>query len=371
LIDAHSHLALRGGVNEATHSMTSETRIRDVIDSDDIDIYRQLAGGLTMSCIIHGSANTIGGQNAVIKLRWGALPDEMLVGTAKPGLKFALGENVKRSNVQGPPTTRYPATRMGVEQYLRDAFQAAKDYRQEWQVYERDKKEGKNPIPPRRDLRLEPLVEILDGKRQVQCHSYRQDEILALIRVGDDMGFKVEFLIHILEGYKVADVLKKHGTMPSTFSDWWAYKFEVYDAIPYNGALMRDQGLLVSFNSDDTELARRMNLEAAKAVKYGNVPEEEALKFVTLNPAIQLGVNDRAGSIEPGKDADFVIWSGSPLSTYSMCEQTWIDGRRYFDRAEDGELRKKAAEQKTAITQKILGKKPEKKQNTEKTSNPK
>ena len=211
-------------------------------------------------------------------------------------------------------------------------------------------------IPPRRDLRLEPLVEVLDGKRQIQCHAYRQDEVLSLIRLADEMGFKVGLFIHILEGYKVAEVMKKHGAMPTTFSDWWAYKFEVYDAIPYNGALMRDQGLLVSFNSDDTELARRMNFEAAKAVKYGDVPPEEALKFVTINSAKQLGIDNHVGSLETGKDADFVIWSGSPLSTYSRCEQTWIDGRRYFDRNEDQKLREEVSRQRAALIQKVMQK---------------
>ena len=352
LIDAHSHLAIRSGINEYTHSVTSETRIADVLDSDDVNIYRQLAGGLTASCISHGSANTIGGQNAVIKLRWGALPSELLIAGQTPVQKFALGENVKRSNVPGPPTTRYPATRMGTEELLRDSFRAAMDYRREWKEYDEGVKKNKNLIPPRRDLRLEPLAEILDGKRVIHCHAYRQDEVLAFIRLAEEFGFKIEVFIHILEGYKIAEALKAHGAMPSTFSDWWAYKAEAYDAIPYNGALMREQGLLVSFNSDDVELARRMNLEAAKAVKYGGVPEEDALKFVTLNPARQLHIDGRVGSIEKGKDADIVIWSGPPLSTYSVCEQTWIDGRRYFDISEDHERRARVEREKAALLQK-------------------
>ncbi|RMD97469.1 MAG: amidohydrolase, partial [Calditrichaeota bacterium] len=251
-------------------------------------------------------------------------------------------------------TTRYPQTRMGVEEFFRDNFQAAKDYRREWQEYEARKKKNKNLIPPRKNLRLEALLEILDGKRQIHCHSYRQDEILALIRVADEMGFKVDVFTHILEGYKVADAMKKHGSMASTFSDWWAYKFEVYDAIPYNGALMYQQGLVVGYNSDSAELARRLNTEAAKAMKYGGVPEEDAIKFATLNPAKQLHVENRVGSLEPGKDADFVIWNGPPMSTYSRCEQTWIDGRKYFDIQEDQKMRQEVARERARLVQKIL-----------------
>jgi imidazolonepropionase-like amidohydrolase len=273
----------------------------------------------------------------------------MLVDGAYPMQKFALGENPKLSNVQGPPATRYPGSRMGVEQLLRDSFRAAADYKKEWNDYEAGVKKNKNLIPPRRDLRIEPLVEILDGKRQIQCHAYRQDEVLAFIRLAEEMHFKVEVFIHILEGYKVAEAMRAHGAMPTTFSDWWIYKAEVYDAIPYNGALMREEGLLVSFNSDDTELARRMNTEAAKAVKYGGVPEEEALKFVTINSAKQLHVDHLIGSLEKGKDADIVIWSGPPLSSYSVCEQSWIDGRRYFDRNEDIERRARIEREKAVL----------------------
>lgn len=351
LIDAHSHIAL-AAINEGSHSVVSEVRTQDVINSDDISIYRQLAGGLTMANLLHGSANPIGGQNSVIKLRWGALPAEMLFDGAMPGIKFALGENVKRSRMQG--NTRYPNTRMGVEQIFEDHFQAAKDYRTEWENYRKARKKNKNLVPPRRNLRLETLLEILDGKRQIHCHSYRQDEILALIRVADRMGFKVDVFTHILEGYKVAEAMKKHGAMASCFSDWWAYKFEVYDAIPYNGALMYEQGLVVSYNSDSAELARRMNTEAAKAVKYGGVPPEEAFKFVTLNPAKQLRIEDRVGSLEKGKDADFVIWNGSPLSSLSRAEQTWIDGRKYFDIEQDREMQQANARERAELVQKVL-----------------
>lgn len=353
LIDAHSHIAIQGGVNEGTQAVTSEVRIADVIDNYAIDIYRQLAGGLTTSHVLHGSANPIGGQIAVIKLRWGAPAEALKFEDAPPGIKFALGENVKQSNWGDRFTTRYPQTRMGVEQIIRDRFKAALDYEKERKKYN-SLKNKKGVIPPRRDLELEALLEILHGKRVVHSHSYRQDEILMLVRIAEDFGFTIGAFQHVLEGYKVAEALAQHGAGASTFSDWWAYKFEVYDAIPYNGALMHDAGVVVSFNSDSRELARRMNLEAAKAVKYGGLSEEEALKFVTLNPAKQLRIDHRVGSLEPGKDADFVIWSVHPLSTYTICEQTWIEGRKYFDRAEDLQMRNQVAAERARLIQKVL-----------------
>lgn len=350
IIDCHSHIATDGGINEATQSITAEVRIGDFIDPHDINIYRQLAGGVTAANILHGSANTIGGQNQVIKFRWGALPEEMKFAAAPKGIKFALGENVKQSNWGAGFGTRYPQSRMGVEQLLRDAFRAADDYRRRWTDYRRTKR----GLPPRVDLELEALVEVLEGKRLVHCHSYRQDEILAFLRVCEEFHIRVATMQHILEGYKVADVMQKHGVGGSSFSDWWAYKFEVWDAIPYNGALMHEAGVVVSFNSDDAELARRLNLEAAKAVKYGGVPPEEALKFVTLNAAKQLGVDRETGSIEPGKDADLALWSHSPLSAFTRCEQTWIDGRKFFDRADDAKRRVEVEEHRNAIIQRIL-----------------
>jgi N-acetylglucosamine-6-phosphate deacetylase len=353
LIDCHSHIATDGGVNESGQAISAEVRIGDFVNPDDINIYRQLAGGVTSSNILHGSANPIGGQNQVIKLRWGAPAEQLKFENAPPGIKFALGENVKQSNWDIPESrrTRYPQSRMGVEQLIRDEFKAAQDYRRAFKDFESN---AKSKLPPRRDLELDAIAEILEHKRWIHCHSYRQDEILALIRVCDEFGIKIGSLQHILEGYKVAEAIAKHGATASSFSDWWAYKFEVYDAIPYNGAIMHDAGIVVSFNSDDAELARRLNLEAAKAVKYGAVSETEALKFVTLNPAKQLRIDDRVGSIEVGKDADIVVWSGSPLSTLSRVEQTWVDGRKYFDRAEDLKLREKQREMRTALVQRIL-----------------
>ncbi|QDU94714.1 amidohydrolase family protein [Lignipirellula cremea] len=350
LIDCHSHMATDGGINESAQAITAEVRIGDFIDSNDTTIYWQLAGGVTTSNILHGSANPIGGQNQVIKLRWGALPEEMKLAEAPPGIKFALGENVKQSNWGDRYTTRYPQTRMGVEQIIRERFQSAKEYAQNWEQWRR----SPQGLPPRRDLELEAIAEILSGQRWLHCHSYRQDEILALLRTCDDFGVTIGTLQHILEGYKVADAIAAHGAMGSAFSDWWAYKLEVYDAIPHNGAMMHQAGVVVSFNSDDRELGRRLNTEAAKAIKYGGLSEVEALKFVTLNPARQLRIDQHVGSLEPGKHADLVIWNGPPLSTMSRCEQTWVDGRVYFDRTADQERRREVAGMRRTLVQKIL-----------------
>jgi imidazolonepropionase-like amidohydrolase len=367
LIDAHSHSAT-SAVNESGQAVSAEVRIGDVVDCDDISIYRQLAGGLTTAHVMHGSANPMGGQNQTMKWRWGEGPEGIKFVETPPTIKFALGENVKQSNWGDRFTSRYPQTRMGVEQIMRDRFKAALDYEKAWAEYEVKKKslpaaQRDGIIPPRRDLELETLLEILHGKRFIHCHSYVQSEILMLTRVARDFGFKLGAFQHVLEGYKVADDIAQYAGGGSCFSDWWAYKFEVYDAIPYNGALMRDAGVVVSFNSDSDELARRMNLEAAKAVKYGNVPEEEALKFVTLNPARQLKIDQYIGSLEPGKHADFVIWNGHPLSTYTMCEQTWIEGRKYFDRAEDLKMSEEITKEREALIQKVLAaKKDDKKE---------
>jgi imidazolonepropionase-like amidohydrolase len=351
LIDAHSHSMILGGVNEGTLPSTAMVRIGDVVNSETRNIQDQLAGGLTVANLLHGSANPIGGQNQVLKLRDGASPEEMKFAGAPTGIKFALGENVKQSNITERNPTRFPQSRTGVPTFYRNRFTAAQQYLQAWSDYEegsagalrRPDAAARRPHPPRRDLELETLGEIIEGKRLIHCHSYRQDEILAFLRVMEDFQVRVGTLQHILEGYKVADEIAKHGAGASTFSDWWAFKFEVYDAIPYAGALMHERGVLVSFNSDSSDLARRMNTEAAKAVKYGGVSEEEALKFVTINAAKQLGIDKHVGSLEPGKDADFVVWSGHPLDSRSVVLQTWIDGKKYFDR---DEALKRAAERK-------------------------
>lgn len=332
IIDEHSHIAIDRGVNESGQAVTAEVRIGDVIDPDDINIYRQLAGGVTCSQLLHGSANPIGGQSAIIKLRWGLNPEAMKVKDSSRFIKFALGENVKQSNWGDRNTVRFPQTRMGVEQVFYDAFIRAKEYQAEWTLYNaKSKKEKKKAIAPRFDLELEALKEILDTQRFITCHSYIQSEINMLMHVADSMGFRVNTFTHILEGYKVADKMREHGVAGSTFSDWWAYKYEVNDAIPYNGAIMHQNGVLTGFNSDDAEMGRRLNQEAAKAVKYGGVSEVEAWKFVTLNPAKMLHLDHRMGSLKVGKDADLVIWSANPLSIYAQVEQTYIDGILFYD----------------------------------------
>jgi imidazolonepropionase-like amidohydrolase len=337
IIDCHSHIAIEGGVNEGSVSVSSIANIAEVLDSDDVDIYRNLAGGVTTANILHGSANSIGGQTIVIKLRWGQPAAKLPFEGALPGIKFALGENPKRSNfsIPGQPK-RYPATRMGVEETIRGAFTEAHDYKNSWEAYgKRISAGGKNVLPPRRDLRLEPLVEVLDGKRYVHAHCYREDEILMLLRVAKEFGFKVRTFQHVLEGYKVADEIAAAGAGASTFSDWWAYKVEAYDAIPYNTALMTKRGVVVSVNSDDAAEATHLNQEAAKSMKFGGLTHDEALKLVTINPAIQLGIDKRVGSIDVGKDADLVIYNHDPLSAYAVTQKTLVDGRVLFDRDKD------------------------------------
>ncbi|QYK47533.1 MAG: amidohydrolase family protein [Phycisphaeraceae bacterium] len=355
LIDCHSHTGLfRWGVNEFATNITSECAIGDTTDPDTINWYRQLAGGLVAANQLHGSANPIGGQSQTLKLRWGVRhPDDMHVEDAKPGIKFALGENVKQSN-SGQGSTRYPQTRMGVEAILRDRFQQAKEYGEAWTKWNASGGSDKPGTAPRRDLQLEALWEILRGDRLVHCHSYRQDEILMLCRVAKDFGFRIGTFQHVLEGYKVAEAIKEVAIGASAFSDWWNFKVEVQDAIPYNGALMHFAGVNVSFNSDDDQLATHMNIEAAKAVRYGNVPPAEALKFITINPAKQLMIDGRTGSLEVGKDADVVIWSRDPLTATARAEATYVDGREMFSLARDAELQRHAAAERTRLIKKIL-----------------
>jgi imidazolonepropionase-like amidohydrolase len=345
IIDEHSHAAILGNVNECTNILTCEVRIQDVINSESVNLYRQLAGGVTAMQLLHGSCNSIGGQAAFIKSKWGEGPDGLFQSWVPGTVKFALGENPKQSNWGNDRTDRYPKTRAGVEQSIRDAFIAARDYDRAWAEF----RAGQRPLPPRRDLQLDALSEIVNGRRHIHAHSYRQDEILMLIRVAEEFGIKVNTFTHILEGYKVADEMAVHGSTGMGFSDWWGYKQEVIDAIPHNGFLMWDRGVVTGFNSDSDELARRLNTEAAKAIKYGGVPREEALKFVTLNPARSMLADARLGSIEVGKDADFAIWSGEPLSPYALCEQTWIEGRKYFDRAADLAGRAELARERDAL----------------------
>jgi imidazolonepropionase-like amidohydrolase len=348
IIDEHSHIAISRGVNECTEASTAEVRIGDVINPDDINIFRQLSGGVTTSQLLHGSCNPIGGQSAIIKLRWGASPEEMKFEGADPFIKFALGENVKRSG--GNNNQRFPDSRMGVEQVYIDYFTRAKAYSEEIE------KLGADHV--RRNLDLEALAEILNKKRFITCHSYVQSEINMLMHVAEKFDFKVNTFTHILEGYKVADKMKKHGVGAASFSDWWAYKFEVYEAIPYNGAILHSQGVTTAFNSDDAEMARRLNQESAKAIKYGNLTETEALKFVTLNPAKLLHLDHRVGSLKEGKDADVVVWNGSPMSVYSLVEKTFVDGIKYYDKEEQANKQESIQKKERASFRKCCNRSP-------------
>ncbi|SHF89550.1 amidohydrolase family protein [Flavisolibacter ginsengisoli] len=355
IIDEHSHIAA-SSINEGGQSVTSEVRIADNLNPDDINIYRQLSGGVTTSHILHGSANTIGGQTQLIKLRWGANDEDLKFKGSAPFIKFALGENVKRSPANAGQQNRFPDTRMGVEEVLTDAFTRAKDYERSWKEYE-SARNKKGMTAPRKDLELDALVEILNNKRFITCHSYVQSEITSAMRVADKMGYKVNTFTHILEGYKVADKMKAHGANASTFSDWWAYKMEVQDAIPYNAAIMSRVGLNVAINSDDAEMARRLNQEAAKIVKYGGVSEEEALKMVTLNPAKMLHVEDKVGSLKVGKDGDIVVWTDNPLSIYARPDYTIVDGTIYFDRLKDEQMQKLVDAERSRLVKKMIGEK--------------
>ena len=354
MIDCHSHTGISRGVNEGGEAVTAEARVQDVIDPDDVNWYRQLAGGVTAVSQLHGSANAIGGQSSTVKIRWGSLhPDELVFAGAAPGIKFALGENPRGAN--GGDDGRYPGTRMGVEALLRDRFLAAQDYQKRMANYEQlSPRDRANTLPPRRDLEREAVAEILAGKRRVHCHSYRQDEIFMFCRMAKEFGFRIGTFQHVLEGYKVADAIRDSAIGASAFSDWWGYKFEVYDAVPDNGAILREVGVCVSFNSDSDEHARRLNTEAGKAVKYGGVQPHEALKFVTRNPAIQLGIDAQTGSLEAGKHADLAVWSADPLSYDAVCERTFVDGAERFSLERDRELRAAVRADRARLLRKAL-----------------
>ena len=343
IIDEHSHIAT-SAVNESGHNSTAEVTIEDVVDPDDINIYRNIAGGVTSIQILHGSANPIGGRSAIIKLKWGENAENMIYDNSPKFIKFALGENVKQSNWGDRQTIRFPQTRMGVEQVFIDYFQRAKEY-------DAKKKSGQ---PYRKDIELETLAEIINKERFITCHSYVQSEINMLMKVAEQFDFNVNTFTHILEGYKLADKMKKHGVGGSTFADWWAYKYEVNDAIPYNAAIMHNQGVTVAINSDDAEMSRRLNQEAAKTIKYGGLTEQEAWETVTINPAKLLHLDNRTGSIKEGKDADVVLWSDNPLSIYSKAEKTIIDGAIYFDIEKDIEKRKAIKAEKAKLVEMML-----------------
>lgn len=355
IIDAHSHTML-DAINEISSSVTSMTNVRDVLNPTDVSIYRALAGGVTTANLLHGSANPIGGQNTVVRYKFGRPVEEFVFPGAPPGIKFALGENPKRigANPQPGQTPRYPVTRMGTMEVIRSAFLRARDYKQSWD----DFRAKKTKVQPRRNLELEPIVEILEGKRLVHAHGYRSDEHLNLLLLADEFGFKVATLQHALEAYKIAPEIAKRGTAASVFADSWSYKLEAYDSIPYNAAILWKNGVSVSINSDSDERARRLNLDAAKMMKYGGVPEEEALKMITLNPAKQLGIDKRVGSVEVGKDADLVVWTAHPFSVYARPEMTMIEGVVYFDRGRDVLRRQEIAREREALEKMEMNKAP-------------
>ena len=352
IIDEHSHIAM-DGTNEMGQAITSEVRVGDIIDPEDQSIYRQLAGGVTLSHILHGSANPIGGQSILIKERWGHNAEELKVEGQVGFLKHALGENVKRT------TSRYPNTRMGVEQIIRDAYRRAIDYNNEWKVWNAMKPaERIGKVPPRRDLELDPIVDVLEKRSFIECHTYLQSEGIMIMNLAKEFGVKVNSLIHFNEGYKIADQIAKNGAAASVFSDWWDYKYEVYEGISYNAAMLLSQGVLVCINSDDDEMGRRLNQEAAKIMKYGGISETQALDLVTINPAIMLHLGDRTGSIKVGKDADLVLWTDYPLSVYAHANKTMVDGIIYYDEEQDAKMKEQIDSERNRIIANILRETP-------------
>lgn len=367
IIDAHSHSATEAmDVNEGVNSISAEVRVSDLLDPHSRSIYLQLAGGVTTAHILHGSGNAIGGQNAIVKYRWGVeRPDELVFAAARPTIKLALGENPTHAAFKGGMSgmpgmggseLRYPATRMGVAAFIRSSFEQARRYRSEWRQYDAlSRARQARVVPPRRDLRLETLVEVLEGRRDIHVHSYRADEILMLMRLSEEVGFPVRTFHHVLEGYRVADELAAYGAGASTFSDWWSYKMEAYQAIPWNAAIMRERGVLVSLNSDNADLARRLNIEAAKMLSFGGLDRESALAMITINPARQLRIDDRVGSLARGKDADLVVWDGDPLSVYSRADLSFVDGRLRFSRERDLAHRAEVAAARARLADELRG----------------
>lgn len=355
IIDAHSHSML-DSINEGAFSVTSMTGTRDMLNPSDITIYRALAGGVTAALLLHGSANSIGGKSTTVKFKWGHPVEDYVVEGAPPGIKFAMGENVRQTTRSPQPgqTIRYPRTRQGTIETMRDAFLRARDYKKSWE----DFRAGKTRVQPRKDLELEPLVEVIEGKRLVHAHGYRSDEHLNLMILADEFGFKVATLQHGLEAYKIAPEIAKRGTGASIFVDSWGYKLEAYDSIPYNAYILWKNGVVVSINSDSDERMRRLNLDAAKVMKYGGVPEQDALQMITINPAKQLGIDKRTGSIEVGKDADIAIWTAHPFSVFSRVDTTMIEGEVLFDRAKDAQLRKDTAAERERLEKLDVNKAP-------------
>ncbi|MGB8010814.1 MAG: amidohydrolase [Terriglobales bacterium] len=334
IVDSHSHIALSDDVNEATSPVTPQMMMKDAFDYQDKAIYRALAGGVTTSLLLHGSANMIGGQAVVIKHKFGATRDAMLFPNAPGSIKFASGENPKR--VYGG-RDQLPSTRMGNFEVQREALVQAQDYMREWDAYNAKVKRGdKDATPPKRDLKLEALADVLRGKLMVQIHCYRADEMLTEIAMAKEFGYNLRAFHHALEAYKIADQLAANNIGIATFADWWGYKQEAWDAIPWNAVMAMRKGVRVAIKSDSGDYTRRLNQEAAKAIRYGGATEEEALKMITLNAAWIVGVDDRVGSIDVGKDADVVIWDGYPLSSYGVPEKVLIDGEVYFDRQQPG-----------------------------------
>ena len=352
IIDTHSHTAVEGAVNEWTLPNTGMVRIADALDPQDVSVYRQLAGGTTTAQILHGSANAIGGESAVVKWKWGRPVSEWTIPDAPRGIKFALGENPRSANTApvANVTRQYPDTRMGVAEVIEQSFIAARDYQRRWSEYREASAQRRSPMPPRRDLLMETMAGILEGDVLVHSHCYRSDEIMMLMNLAERLGFRVQTLQHVLEGYKVAPEIARHGAGASTFIDWWGYKIEAYDGIPDNPALMMRSGVLASVNSDSDELARHLNVDAAKAIHWGGLSEDEAMQLVTINPARQLRIDHRLGSIEPGKDGDLVIWTDHPLSTYARVETTFIEGEVFFDRQRDLAEREARAAEREALT---------------------